>query len=80
MIKVLIGERCEFETCMTEDSVLEESREILEFDSSLGVVAIINEYGDVYVVDVCLVPLEDARPDVGAYVEALLEEIEEEAI
>lgn len=78
MIKLVIGDRCEFETCMTEESLLEEARDILEFDSVIGAVAIIDSRGDVYVLDVSLVLLEDARPDVSVYVEALLEDFENE--
>jgi len=78
MIKVITGERCEFETCMTADALLEEARDILDLDSTMGAVAVIDEFGDIYILDLCLVPIEDARPDVAAYVEALVEDIEDE--
>jgi hypothetical protein len=78
MIKLVTGDRCEFETCMTKEALLEEARGVLEFDSVIGAVAIVDDYGDVYVLDISLVPLEDARPDVAVYIEALLEDFEDE--
>lgn len=77
-MKLITGNRCEFETCMNEESLLEEARDVLEFDSAIGAVAIVDSYGDVYVLDIALIPLEEARPDVAVYIEALLEDSEDE--
>ena len=65
--------------CSNTDELLDEVRSMLDMDELVGPVAVETSSGDVYVVDVSLVPLDDAREELKDYVEQLIEDIEEYA-
>lgn len=61
-------------SCSTSWELLSEVRSILDMDDLVGPIAVQADNGDVYVVDVSLIPLEDSREELQEYVEQIIEE------
>jgi len=77
--KFLVDSSEELRICTNTDELLAEVRSMLDMDELVGPVAVETASGDVYVVDVSLVPLDETREELKDYVEQLLEDIEKYA-
>ncbi len=65
------------EGCVEFSELISTAKDQLGFTELIGMVAVLGEDGNTYILDVTMVPLEEAEPEVADYVEMLMESEDE---